>query len=186
MWIFITDHSEAQATSILCLCSPLNPWSSHCSAGRWEKREWGILWEIFMGWAWKWCITSLCPYSIGQNSVTCPYLIVKEIGKVSSGRRFEEPIAVPATGFCRPHRTFLSNVAATSHRQDSGSCIRCRWSFQDKARARAVRVTSGLPIQSWVFPESKVRSSYKGSGQRFPWGFLLRGKGFLQRVLVQL
>ena len=59
------------------------------------------------------------PHSMGQSSVTCPHLTVREVGKVCELRkkrdRFEEPIAVSATGFYRLHRAMLSNVVATSH-----------------------------------------------------------------------
>ena len=35
---------------------------------------------------WK-CSMSICPHSIGQSSVTCPYLIIREVGKVSEPRK---------------------------------------------------------------------------------------------------
>lgn len=93
-----------------------------------------------MGQAWESCM-SLCTRSIDQNSVTCPHLIVREAEKVSElrkkGNRFEKPIAMPATGFCRCHRAMLFNVIVTSHIQDSDSC-------KGEGRASGTRLGQGL------------------------------------------
>ena len=92
-----------------------------------------------MGQAWESCM-SLCTRSIDQNSVTCPHLIVREAEKVSElrkkGNRFEKPIAMPATGFCRCHRAMLFNVIVTSHIQDSDSCklVKLRISFESQGK----------------------------------------------------
>lgn len=82
------------------------------------------------------------------------------------GKQFDEPIAVPATGFYKPQRAAMSNVVAT---------VRIVVPVLGEGGTSRARPGPGLSESHQgflfgvkrVFPESKVRGSYKGSGQRF-------------------